>query len=188
MYTEQGLGLPLASGSCREGRIGTPIQHAVVRCSLGALLVAATGKGICTIEFGDSPEVLVQAFRFRLPQSRLAAGDAAFDRMAAQVAVLVEEPGRGHDLPLDIGGTPFQQRVWQTLGAIPAGTTASYARIAADIGAPAAVRAVAGACAANVLAVAVPCHRVVRSDGALSGYRWGAARKRALLDRERQVA
>ena len=120
----------------------------------------------------------------RFPRAELVGGDAGFEHLVAQVVALVEQPGVGHDLPLDVRGTAFQQRVWQALRRIPPGQTVSYADIAARIGSPKAVRAVAQACAANTLAVAIPCHRVVRSDGALSGYRWGVARKRALLERE----
>ena len=121
----------------------------------------------------------------RFPKAELTGADPAFEATVAQVVGAVEAPGRGLDLPLDIRGTAFQQRVWQALRAIPAGRTASYAEIATAVGAPGAVRAVAGACAANTLALAIPCHRVIRSDGALSGYRWGVERKAALLQREK---
>jgi AraC family transcriptional regulator of adaptative response/methylated-DNA-[protein]-cysteine methyltransferase len=127
---------------------------------------------------------LVQDLQDRFPRARLIGGDADFEALVACAVGLVEAPGIGLDLPLDIRGTAFQQRVWAALREVPAGTTVTYSDIAQRIGAPKAVRAVAAACAANTLAVAIPCHRVVRSDGALSGYRWGVDRKRALIDRE----
>jgi AraC family transcriptional regulator of adaptative response/methylated-DNA-[protein]-cysteine methyltransferase len=176
--------LGMTPSAYRKGGIDAAIRFAVGQCSLGAILVAATEKGVCAIAFGDDPDALVRDLRDRFPNAELVGGDAAFERLVARVVGLVEAPGQGLDLPLDIRGTAFQQRVWQALRAIPSGTTASYTRVATTIGAPAAVRAVARACASNTLAVAIPCHRVVRSDGALSGYRWGVDRKRALLDRE----
>ncbi len=168
----------------RRGGAGERIRFAVGPCSLGAALVAATDKGVCAILLGDDPDALSRDLQKRFPAAELVAGEAGFEETVARVIALVEAPGIGLDLPLDIRGTAFQQRVWQALQAIPSGATASYAAIAQAIGAPAAARAVAGACAANALAVAIPCHRVVRGDGGLSGYRWGVARKRALLDRE----
>ena len=145
---------------------------------------AATDKGVCAILFGDDPGALVRDLQDRFDKAELIGGDAAFEALVAQVVGFVEQPQLGLDLPLDVRGTAFQQRVWQALREIPAGQTASYAQVAEQIGKPSAVRAVAQACAANALAVAIPCHRVVRNDGALSGYRWGVERKRALLDRE----
>lgn len=133
---------------------------------------------------GDDADALVRDLHDRFAQAHLIGGDTAFEALVAQVVAFVEAPGLGLNLPLDVRGTAFQQRVWQALQAIPAGQTASYAEVAQRIGAPTAVRAVARACAANALAVAIPCHRVVKSDGALSGYRWGVERKRALLTRE----
>ncbi|KQT49914.1 6-O-methylguanine DNA methyltransferase [Methylobacterium sp. Leaf456] len=168
----------------RKGGLGTRIRFAVAPCALGTVLVAASERGVCAILLGDDPVVLTQELGQRFPGAELSPGDDAFAGWVAQVVGLIEAPGRGLDLPLDIGGTAFQQRVWTALRAIPLGTTATYADIARAIGAPTAMRAVALACGANRLAVAIPCHRVVRSDGALSGYRWGVARKRALLDRE----
>ena len=168
----------------REGGAAATIRFAVGQCTLGAILVAQSQKGVCAILLGDDPETLVHDLEDRFPRAALVGGDTGFEAVVAQAIGLVEAPGRGLDLPLDIQGTAFQQRVWQALRAIPAGETASYREVAARIGAPNAVRAVAGACAANALAVAIPCHRVVRHDGAMSGYRWGVARKRALLDRE----
>ena len=169
----------------RAGGAGASIRFAVGQCSLGAVLVAATETGVCAILLGDDPASLVRSLEDRFPNAQLIGGDAAFEQLVAQAVGLVEAPGIGANLPLDVRGTAFQQRVWQALRAIPAGSTATYAEIARRIGAPKAVRGVAQACAANPLAVAIPCHRVVRTDGALAGYRWGIERKRALLERER---
>jgi len=168
----------------RAGGADTQIRFAIGECSLGAILVAASAQGVCAVLIGDDPDRLARDLQDRFPRAALIGGDADFERTVATVVGYVEAPGLGLDLPLDIRGTAFQQRVWQALREIPAGQTASYAEIARRIGAPKAVRAVAGACAANPLAVAIPCHRVVRNDGRLSGYRWGVERKRALLDRE----
>ena len=176
-------------GRTAEGRtvadLQTEIQFAIGKCSLGAILVAKSHKGVCAILFGESSETLQRDLQDRFPEARLVAADAAFVALATKVTDFVEAPARGLDAPLDMRGTMFQQKVWQALRGIPAGTTASYTDIAARIGAPESVRAVAQACAANALAVAIPCHRVVRRDGGLSGYRWGGARKRDLLARER---
>jgi AraC family transcriptional regulator of adaptative response/methylated-DNA-[protein]-cysteine methyltransferase len=169
----------------RAGGAGTPIRFAVGQCGLGSILVAATEKGVCAILLGEDAEALVRDLQDTFPKARLIGDDAAFEASIAKVVGFVEAPALGLDLPLDVRGTAFQQRVWQALRAIPAGSTATYAEIAERIGPPAAARTVAQACASNSLAVAIPCHRVVRSDGALSGYRWGIARKRALLERER---
>jgi len=170
----------------RAGGADTKIRFAIVECSLASLLVAATERGVCAILMGDEPEELAHDLERRFPRARIIGADTAFERLVACVVGLVEKPQTSAKLPLDIRGTAFQQRVWQALCAIPAGKTATYTEIATAIGAPKAVRAVAQACAANALAVAVPCHRVVRTDGKLSGYRWGIERKRALLDREAQ--
>jgi AraC family transcriptional regulator, regulatory protein of adaptative response / methylated-DNA-[protein]-cysteine methyltransferase len=180
--TEARLGM--TPGAVRRGGVGSRIRFAVGEASLGAVLVAATNKGVCAIMLGDDPEALVRDLQDRFPRAELEGGDAEFERMVAQVVGLVEAPGQRLDLPLDIRGTAFQQRVWAALRAIPAGKTATYKEIARAIGQPTAVRAVAQACGANPLAVAIPCHRVVRSDGDLSGYRWGVERKRKLIDRE----
>jgi AraC family transcriptional regulator of adaptative response/methylated-DNA-[protein]-cysteine methyltransferase len=169
----------------RAGGSGNVIRFAVGECSLGAIVVAATDKGVCTIEFGGDPEALVRGLQDRFRNARLVGGDETFEQLVAKVVGFVEAPTRGLDLPLDIRGTAFQQRVWNAIRDIPAGSTASYSEIAKRIGAPKAVRAVAQACASNGLAVAIPCHRVVRTDGSSSGYRWGVARKRALLAREK---
>ena len=168
----------------RSGGKGTAVRFAVGECSLGAILVAATDKGVCAILLGDDPETLVRDLEDRFPKARLIGGDTQFEQLVANVVGLVEAPALGLDLPLDVRGTAFQHRVWQALREIPAGSTASYSEMAERIGAPKAVRAVAQACASNAIAVAIPCHRVVRNDSALSGYRWGVERKRALLDRE----
>jgi AraC family transcriptional regulator of adaptative response/methylated-DNA-[protein]-cysteine methyltransferase len=168
----------------RAGGAGTEIRFAVGECSLGSILVAQSAKGICAILLGDDPDALARDLQDRFSRATLVGGDAAFEQTVARVIGFVEAPALGLDLPLDVRGTAFQRRVWQALRQVPAGATASYAEIAGRIGAPKGARAVAQACGANLLAVAIPCHRVVRSDGALSGYRWGVERKRSLLDRE----
>ncbi len=153
-------------------------------CSLGAVLIARSARGVCAILLGDHPDELVSELKARFSQAEPARGDGAFEQLVSQVIQMIESPGKGPDLILDIRGTTFQQRVWQALREIPAGATATYRDIATRIGSPGSVRAVAQACAANSLAVAIPCHRVIRSNGELSGYRWGLQRKRTLLDRE----
>ncbi len=168
----------------RAGGTGAKIRFAVGQCSLGAILVAATEKGICAIMLGDEAPPLIRALEDRFPKAALEGGDRSFESWVAQVVGLVESPKIGLDLPLDLRGTLFQQRVWRALREIPPGTTQTYTEIARRIGAPNAVRAVGTACGANPVAVAIPCHRVVRTDGSLAGYRWGIARKRALLARE----
>jgi AraC family transcriptional regulator of adaptative response/methylated-DNA-[protein]-cysteine methyltransferase len=168
----------------RGGGGGETIRFAVAACSLGALLVAATDKGICSILLGDDPDALVRDLQDRFPKAELNGAEPEFEATVAQVVAFVEAPRIGLDLPLDLRGTAFQQRVWQALRAIPAGGTMGYAELAAQLGMPQGARAVAGACAANPVAIAVPCHRVVRNDGSISGYRWGVERKHALLERE----
>ncbi|WP_420960488.1 bifunctional DNA-binding transcriptional regulator/O6-methylguanine-DNA methyltransferase Ada [Brucella sp. IR073] len=177
--------LGMAPSIFRAGGAEMNIKFAVGQCSLGAILVAATEKGVCAISLGDDPDALVRELQDRFPKAELIGGDAEFEKTMAKVVGFVEAPDIGLDLPLDVRGTAFQERVWQALRNIPVGSTTSYTEIAERIGAPKAVRAVAGACAANKIAVAIPCHRVVRQDGDLSGYRWGVERKRALLQRER---
>jgi AraC family transcriptional regulator of adaptative response/methylated-DNA-[protein]-cysteine methyltransferase len=162
----------------------TEIRFTLGECSLGSILVASSNRGVCAIFLGDDPDALVSDLQSRFPKASLIDSDNEFEELMAKAVALVEAQTLGLDLPLDIRGTAFQQRVWQALREIPAGSTASYSEIAQRIGAPKSVRAVAQACAANPLAVAIPCHRVVRNDGALSGYRWGIERKRALLERE----
>jgi AraC family transcriptional regulator of adaptative response/methylated-DNA-[protein]-cysteine methyltransferase len=183
-YAKSSERLGMTPTAYRKGGVGIRIRFAAAECSLGSILVAATDKGVCAILLGDDPDALARDLQDRFPKAELSGGNDAFERWVAEVIGFVEAPGRGLDLPLDIGGTAFQQRVWAALRAIPVGTTATYADIARAIGEPAAVRAVAQACGANRLAVAIPCHRVVRSNGSLSGYRWGVERKRDLLARE----
>jgi AraC family transcriptional regulator of adaptative response/methylated-DNA-[protein]-cysteine methyltransferase len=168
----------------RSGGDGASIRFAVGECSLGSILVAASDKGVCAILLGADPEALARELQDRFPRARLIGGDRAFEQLVARVVGFVETPALGLDLPLDVRGTAFQHRVWRALREIPPGATATYTEIAGRIGAPTATRAVARACASNTIAVAIPCHRVVRRDGGLSGYRWGVQRKRALLDRE----
>ena len=168
----------------RAGGKGELIRFAIGQCSLGAILVASSEKGVCAILIGDDPEALATDLQDRFSNAELVGADREYEKLVAQVVGFVESPKIGLDLPLDVRGTAFQQRVWQALREIPVGSTATYTEIAERIGKPAAVRAVAGACAANALAVAIPCHRVVRTDGSLSGYRWGVERKRSLLQRE----
>ena len=183
-YGESNEVLGMTPTRYRAGGIDTEIRFAIGECSLGSILVAQSARGVCAILMGDGPDQLARDLQDRFPRANLIGGDAEFEQLVAKVVDFVEAPGLGLNLPLDVRGTAFQQRVWQALRDIPAGQTASYADIAGRIGAPKSVRAVAQACAANALAVAIPCHRVVRSDGALSGYRWGVERKRALLARE----
>jgi len=183
-YATSSQVLGMTPTAFRSGGAGTSIRFAVGECSLGAILVAATGKGICSILLGDDPNALVHDLENRFPKAQIIGADKDFEQWVAKVVGLVETPAQPFDLPLDVRGTVFQQRVWQALRDIPLGSTASYTDIAGRIGAPKSVRAVARACASNSLAVVIPCHRVVRSDGALSGYRWGVERKRALLERE----
>jgi AraC family transcriptional regulator of adaptative response/methylated-DNA-[protein]-cysteine methyltransferase len=183
-YASASQALGMTPSRFRAGGADAEIRFATGKCSLGAILVAATEKGVAAILMGDGPAALVRDLENRFPRAKLVDGDKNFKAIVAKVIEHVEAPGMSLALPLDVRGTAFQHRVWAALRAIPPGTTATYAEIARRIGAPKAVRAVAGACAANPLAVAIPCHRVVRSDGGLSGYRWGVARKRALLDKE----
>ena len=183
-YADVGGVLGMTPRAFRAGGAEAVIRFAVGECTLGSILVARSERGVCAILLGDDMEALVRSLQDQFPRAELLGGDAGFEELVAKVVGLVEAPGVGLELPLDIRGTAFQQRVWEALRKIPAGTTLSYSEVARAMGEPAAVRAVARACAANVLAVAIPCHRVVRHDGALSGYRWGVERKRALLERE----
>jgi AraC family transcriptional regulator of adaptative response/methylated-DNA-[protein]-cysteine methyltransferase len=183
-YKQSDAVLGMTPTKYRAGGTNTQIRFAIGRCSLGFILVGASERGVCAIFMGDDPDALVRDLRTRFPRAEMSGGDARFRRIVTKVIAAMETPALGIDLPLDVRGTAFQHRVWQAMRKIPAGSTASYTEIAKRIRAPNSVRAVAGACAANVLAVAIPCHRVVRKDGGISGYRWGVERKRALLDRE----
>jgi AraC family transcriptional regulator of adaptative response/methylated-DNA-[protein]-cysteine methyltransferase len=169
----------------RDGGRGERVRFAVGDCSLGPVLVAATARGVCAILLGDDPEQLLRDLEDQFPNAELIGADREFEETVARVVGLIDAPGTATDLPLDVRGTAFQRQVWEALSRIPPGKTVSYGEIAAAIGHPGAVRAVGQACASNKLAVAIPCHRVVRADGELSGYRWGIERKRALLARER---
>lgn len=183
-YEKSDQVLGMTPASYRAGGANTDIRFAIGECSLGSILVASSDRGVCAIFLGADPVALVRDLQDRFPRSNLIGGDSKFEQLVATVVGFIEAPAIGLDLPLDIRGTAFQQRVWQALRKIPAGSTASYTEIARRIGAPKSVRAVAQACAANTLAVAIPCHRVVRNDGGLSGYRWGVERKQALLEKE----
>jgi AraC family transcriptional regulator, regulatory protein of adaptative response / methylated-DNA-[protein]-cysteine methyltransferase len=178
--------LGMTASAYRAGGANSRIRFAVGQCSLGSILVARSDQGICAILLGDDPDALARDLQDRFANAELIGGDVDFERLVAVVVGFIEAPGIGLDLPLDVRGTAFQQRVWQALREIPPGSTASYSDVARRIGAPKSMRAVAAACAANSLAVAIPCHRVIKRDGALSGYRWGVERKRALLSREAQ--
>jgi AraC family transcriptional regulator of adaptative response/methylated-DNA-[protein]-cysteine methyltransferase len=183
-YGESRQVLGMTPTTYRAGGANAEIRFAIGECSLGSILVATSERGVCAILLGDDPEVLARDLQDRFPRATLIGGDTEFEQLVSRVVGFVEAPALGLDLPLDVRGTAFQQRVWQALREVPAGSTVSYTEIANRIGSPTSVRAVAGACAANNLAVAIPCHRVVRTDGSLSGYRWGVERKRALLQRE----
>jgi AraC family transcriptional regulator of adaptative response/methylated-DNA-[protein]-cysteine methyltransferase len=185
-YETAGQELGMRPSAYRDGGKGAVVRFAIGECSLGSVLVAATDKGVCAILLGDAPEPLLAELQDRFPNADLVGADAAFEDTVAKVVGFIDRrDGQGLDLPLDVRGTAFQRQVWAMLTRIPLGATASYADIAQAIGKPTAVRAVAQACGANALAIAIPCHRVVRADGALSGYRWGVERKRDLLARER---
>lgn len=183
-YATSSQVLGMTPSDFRAGGANAAIRFAVGECFLGSFLVASTNKGVCAILLGDDPEALLRELQDRFPRAQLIGGDGDFEKLVAKVLSFIEEPSKGLDLPLDIRGTAFQQRVWQALREIPSGATVSYSDIAERLGSPNSVRAVAGACAANAIAIAIPCHRVVRKCGDLSGYYWGIARKRALLQRE----
>lgn len=184
-YAQANELLGMKPAAYRAGGPALPIYFATGPCSLGCILVAASERGVCAILLGDGPEQLLHDLERRFPRAELLGADARFEQLVAQVVGLIERPQQDAKLPLDIRGTAFQQRVWRALSNIPVGTTMSYSQLAAAIGEPRSARAVAQACAANALAVAIPCHRVVRTDGGLSGYRWGVERKRTLLAREK---
>ena len=183
-YERSNAMLGMTPTTFRNGGADTEIRFAIGECTLGAILVARSEKGICAILLGDDPDTLARDLQDMFPKAHIIGGDAAFEELVAKVVGFVEAPAVGLDLPLDVRGTAFQERVWQALKDIPPGETVSYADVARRIGEPKSVRAVAQACAANKLAVAIPCHRVVRNDGALSGYRWGVERKRSLIEKE----
>jgi AraC family transcriptional regulator, regulatory protein of adaptative response / methylated-DNA-[protein]-cysteine methyltransferase len=186
-YEQSTALLGMTPSSYRAGGAGEEIRYAAGTSSLGGLLVAATERGVCAILLGDDVRQLTRDLKRRFSRARIVAGDPGFEKVVSEAVAMIETPELPAKLPLDIRGTAFQQRVWQALRRVPAGRTVSYTELARAAGAPEAVRAVAGACAANPLAVAIPCHRVVRADGDLSGYRWGVERKRALLAREAAV-
>ena len=183
-YEDSNEVLGMTPSTYRTGGVGALIHFAVGECSLGLVLVARSVRGVCAILLGDDADELKSELQARFPRAEIIGGDAEFEQLVSKVVGFVEAPAVGLDLPLDVRGTSFQRRVWQALRKIPTGSTASYSDIARLIGEPKAVRAVAQACGANPLAVVIPCHRVLRSDGALSGYRWGVERKRMLLERE----
>jgi len=183
-YEQSNEMLGMKPARYRSGGAAETIRFAIGECSLGSILVAATERGVCAILLGDDPQALAQDLERRFPRAKLLGGDSEFEQRVASAVGLVENPRAKLALPLDIRGTAFQRRVWEVLRTIPAGSTTTYTRIAETLGSPRSVRAVAQACAANAIAVAIPCHRVVRRDGDLAGYRWGVERKRELLERE----
>lgn len=185
-YADSDARLGMSPRSYRRGGEGSVMRFALARCWLGTLLVAATERGVCAILFGDDADELQKDLRRRFPRAQLQAGDRRFARLLSRVIRALERPALAARLPLDLQGTVFQRRVWEALRGVPAGTTVSYSEIARRIGCPRSVRAVGQAIGANPIAVAVPCHRIIRSDGSLCGYHWGSERKRALLEREAQ--
>jgi AraC family transcriptional regulator, regulatory protein of adaptative response / methylated-DNA-[protein]-cysteine methyltransferase len=187
-YSQAGETLGMSASTFRKGGRGMEISYTVQPSALGLMLVAATEAGVCLICFGDDPSELEKEVQRRFPHARVVESEPSFGDWVGRVASYVKNPGGSLDLPLDIQGTAFQRRVWAALREIPAGETETYSQVAARIGNPKAVRAVANACADNNLAVAIPCHRVVRTDGGLGGYRWGLKRKRALLEQEKLLA
>ena len=187
-YATSNETLGMSPSSYKAGGEKIKIRFAVGESTLGSILVAQSERGICAILLGDDPQQLIYQLEDRFPRASLMSGDSSFERFISEVIGFVEAPAVGLNLPLDIRGTAFQQRVWQALRDIPAGSTSSYTDVAKALGLPKSARAVAQACAANALAVAIPCHRVVRRDGQLSGYRWGIERKRLLLERELPAA
>lgn len=187
-YESSDRALGMRASDYRSGGDGIAVRFAVAQCSLGAILVAEGARGICAILLGDDPDRLARDLQDLFPKAELVGGDEAFERLVAEVVGFVEAPSVGLRLPLDVRGTAFQERVWRALREIPPGATTTYSELAARLGSPKSARAVARACAANRIAVAVPCHRVVRRDGDPAGYRWGVERKRALLERETAAA
>ncbi|MYM81772.1 bifunctional DNA-binding transcriptional regulator/O6-methylguanine-DNA methyltransferase Ada [Duganella sp. FT50W] len=183
-YAQSPAVLGMKPSAFRAGGAGERIRFAIAECSLGPILVASTEQGICAILIDDDPDFLVKDLQDRFPRAELIGAEPAYEQVVSRVVGMVEQPSLGLELPLDVRGTAFQQRVWQVLRSIPPGRRVSYAELAELAGVPRGARAVASACAANAIAVAIPCHRVVRNDGGLSGYRWGVDRKAALLNRE----
>jgi AraC family transcriptional regulator of adaptative response/methylated-DNA-[protein]-cysteine methyltransferase len=183
-YEKSTAMLGMTPSRYRAGGTHEVLRFAVGQSALGAILVASSIKGVVAVLLGDDPDQLARELQDQFPKAHVIGGDAQYEALVARVVGLVERPAVGLDLPLDVRGTAFQERVWRALRKIPPGKTATYSQIARRIGAPKATRAVAGACAANKLAIVIPCHRVVRNDGSLSGYAWGVERKRALIDRE----
>ncbi len=163
------------------------LQQTTMPCSLGWCIAAATDSGVCFMALGDDPDILRGELEKRFPHAQLIAQSAAFKKTAEQLAASIEQPALKHEIPLDLHGTPFQKQVWQGLTTIPAGRTLSYKELAERIGRPGSIRAVANACGANPVAVIVPCHRVIRSDGTLGGYRGGIERKEKLLALEQTI-
>ena len=183
-YESATRSLGMKPSEYRKGGAGKTVSYAIVQSYLGLTLIAATELGVCRIDFGENPEILESRLKVAFPKAKLQNNDPAFEARITQTLMCLESPQRAAELPLDIRGTAFQRQVWAALQSIPPGSKRTYAEIAGQIGKPKAVRAVAGACAANTIAVIVPCHRVVRSDGGLGGYRWGIERKQTLLEHE----
>ena len=183
-YADSSKMLGMKPKEYRDGGVGNTIRFAIGECSLGSILVASSDKGVCAILMGNDPDALARDLQDRFPKANLVGADSEYEKLVAKVVGFIEAPKIGLDLPLDVRGTAFQRRVWKELQRIPAGKTASYSQVADRIGFPKSARAVAQACGANALAVAIPCHRVLRTDGNISGYGWGVDRKRALLLRE----
>ena len=183
-YAQSPAVLGMTPSAFRSGGAGEQIRFAIAECSLGPILVASTAQGICAILIDEDPDFLVKDLQNRFPKAELIGAEPEYEQVVSRVVGMVEQPSLGLDLPLDVRGTAFQQRVWQVLRAIPSGRRVTYAELAELAGVPRGARAVASACAANAIAVAIPCHRVVRNDGSISGYRWGVDRKAALLNRE----
>jgi AraC family transcriptional regulator of adaptative response/methylated-DNA-[protein]-cysteine methyltransferase len=187
-YAESGGSLGMTPKRYRQGGVETDISYAVAPCVMGWLLVAATARGLCAVRLGDAAQDLVAGLRNEFPSATLQQDDPGLEAVLAELTDYLEG-GQPHlDLPVDVRATAFQRQVWSALRAIPYGATRTYQEVARTIGRPDAVRAVAGACAGNPVALVVPCHRVVRSDGSLGGYRWGIDRKRALLQQEARLA
>ena len=186
-YAESSNQIGMKPSQYQRQGTGTTMRFAIGQCTLGAILVATTERGVCAVELGDDPNELVEDFQDRFSSAQIVGADAEFEKIIAHVIGLIENPRKNFALPLDIQGTIFQQKVWEELRKIPVGSTKTYSEIARILGTPSAVRAVAGACAKNKLAIVIPCHRVIKKDGALSGYRWGVERKAQLLECESKV-